>query len=117
MEKVYVGKKNCFGCSACFNICPTEAITMERDEEGFLYLAYIDFVAKRSPYPPDVYLLDSLDAQKLIEWSCKHFFEDFQTTANDLVEFRKLQIKGLRHCIAHQWLPSDFKVVASQLSP
>ena len=30
-------KTNCCGCSACFNICPKEAIKMEYDSEGFLY--------------------------------------------------------------------------------
>lgn len=30
-------KKECTGCSACFNICPTKAISMEEDEEGFVY--------------------------------------------------------------------------------
>lgn len=37
MEKVYLDKKDCFGCTSCYNTCPTKAITMERDEEGFLY--------------------------------------------------------------------------------
>lgn len=26
----------CYGCGACFNICPTEAICMEANSEGFL---------------------------------------------------------------------------------
>ena len=30
-------KVNCCGCSACFNVCPKEAISMEYDSEGFLY--------------------------------------------------------------------------------
>ncbi|WP_413853869.1 Coenzyme F420 hydrogenase/dehydrogenase, beta subunit C-terminal domain [Candidatus Ruminimicrobium bovinum] len=30
-------KTKCCGCSACFNICPKEAIKMEYDSEGFLY--------------------------------------------------------------------------------
>ncbi len=30
-------KFNCSGCSACANICPKNAISMEPDEEGFLY--------------------------------------------------------------------------------
>ena len=30
-------KMQCTGCSACYNICPTKCITMEKDEEGFLY--------------------------------------------------------------------------------
>lgn len=32
-----ISKDNCCGCMACFNICPTNAIIMEEDEEGFLY--------------------------------------------------------------------------------
>lgn len=30
-------KVNCCGCTACMNICPTGAIKMEKDNEGFLY--------------------------------------------------------------------------------
>lgn len=30
-------KKDCCGCTACANICPKNAITMEEDFEGFLY--------------------------------------------------------------------------------
>ena len=30
-------KNACCGCQACFNICPVSAITMEPDEEGFIY--------------------------------------------------------------------------------
>ncbi len=30
-------KIECCGCGACYNICPAQAITMEYDEEGFLY--------------------------------------------------------------------------------
>ncbi len=32
-------KQECSGCSACIDICPTKAITMKKDEEGFLYPA------------------------------------------------------------------------------
>ena len=32
-----VEKKDCSGCSACFNICPKKAITMIPDENGFKY--------------------------------------------------------------------------------
>lgn len=35
--KLYDKKSNCCGCSACFSICPVNAITMKQDEEGFLY--------------------------------------------------------------------------------
>ena len=30
-------KMNCCGCSACVSICPKQCITMQVDEEGFLY--------------------------------------------------------------------------------
>ena len=30
-------KHNCCGCSACASICPKHCITMQEDEEGFLY--------------------------------------------------------------------------------
>ncbi|MCH5342818.1 MAG: Coenzyme F420 hydrogenase/dehydrogenase, beta subunit C-terminal domain [Acetatifactor sp.] len=30
-------KIKCSGCSACYNVCPVNAITMEDDEEGFWY--------------------------------------------------------------------------------
>ncbi len=32
-----VDKKQCCGCSSCFNICPKQCIKMTADEEGFLY--------------------------------------------------------------------------------
>jgi len=32
-------KENCCGCSACFAVCPVQAIQMQPDEEGFLYPA------------------------------------------------------------------------------
>lgn len=34
---LYVNKENCCGCSACYAICSVKAISMEPDEEGFLY--------------------------------------------------------------------------------
>lgn len=30
-------KKECCGCTACYAVCPMEAVTMREDEEGFLY--------------------------------------------------------------------------------
>lgn len=30
-------KYDCTGCSMCKNVCPQKAITMEKDEKGFLY--------------------------------------------------------------------------------
>lgn len=32
-------KKMCCGCTACFNVCPKKCISMEFDNEGFLYPA------------------------------------------------------------------------------
>ena len=32
-------KKDCCGCTACLSVCPKQCISMERDEEGFLYPA------------------------------------------------------------------------------
>lgn len=37
MNSVYLKKEDCSGCSACYNICPSQAICMKADEEGFLY--------------------------------------------------------------------------------
>lgn len=34
---LYEDKAKCCGCTACYAICPTEAIAMCPDEEGFLY--------------------------------------------------------------------------------
>lgn len=41
MEKaipvLFSRKEECCGCTACYAICPTGAINMVEDEEGFLY--------------------------------------------------------------------------------
>lgn len=34
---LYKGKEECCGCTACYAICPKEAISMVEDEEGFEY--------------------------------------------------------------------------------
>lgn len=34
---LYNRKEECCGCTACFAICPVNAISMLPDEEGFLY--------------------------------------------------------------------------------
>lgn len=34
---LYTNKEDCCGCTACYAICSESAITMEADEEGFLY--------------------------------------------------------------------------------
>ena len=36
-EMISKNRADCTGCSACKNICPKNCITMERDDEGFLY--------------------------------------------------------------------------------
>lgn len=35
--KLYENKTDCCGCWACVNVCPKSAITMQTDNEGFLY--------------------------------------------------------------------------------
>lgn len=37
LPELYEDSDHCCGCSACYSICPAHAITMEPDEEGFLY--------------------------------------------------------------------------------
>lgn len=38
LDKKYIcDKTKCFGCGACMNICPKDAIIFEKDSEGFLY--------------------------------------------------------------------------------
>lgn len=34
---LYKRKEECCGCTACYAICPKDAITMVNDGEGFLY--------------------------------------------------------------------------------
>ena len=34
---LFTRKEDCCGCTACYAICPTGAITMKEDEEGFEY--------------------------------------------------------------------------------
>ena len=34
---LYRYKKNCMGCTACFSVCPKDAIEMDEDIEGFKY--------------------------------------------------------------------------------
>lgn len=35
--KEVISKNKCTGCTACKNICPKKAISMQKDEEGFMY--------------------------------------------------------------------------------
>lgn len=34
---LYVDKKKCCACFACFSVCPQDAIDMESDDKGFRY--------------------------------------------------------------------------------
>lgn len=34
---LYIGAENCCGCSACQAVCPVGAVSMQPDQEGFLY--------------------------------------------------------------------------------
>ncbi|MGN0602112.1 MAG: NADH-quinone oxidoreductase subunit I [Oscillospiraceae bacterium] len=37
LPELYESREDCCGCSACFAVCPMQAIAMENDEEGFEY--------------------------------------------------------------------------------
>ena len=37
IPKLYNRKEECCGCTACYAICPSNAISMIEDEEGFEY--------------------------------------------------------------------------------
>ena len=39
LKSVFKSKKDCSGCAACANVCPTLAIQMQSDSEGFMYPA------------------------------------------------------------------------------
>lgn len=41
IPSLYTRKAECCGCTACYAICPQNAIHMKKDEEGFEY-PYID---------------------------------------------------------------------------
>ena len=37
LPELYTCREECCGCSACYSVCPVNAISMKPDEEGFLY--------------------------------------------------------------------------------
>ena len=37
IPELFAKKEQCCGCTACYSVCPAGAISMEADEEGFLY--------------------------------------------------------------------------------
>ena len=34
---VVKNKADCCGCTACYSVCPKKAISMQQDQEGFLF--------------------------------------------------------------------------------
>ena len=42
IPKLFDDKKECCGCSACYAVCPVDAIIMQPDEEGFLYPSVLE---------------------------------------------------------------------------
>ena len=39
---LFVRKEDCWGCTACFSVCPKQAVSMFEDEEGFEYPEIIE---------------------------------------------------------------------------
>lgn len=37
LPELYKRREDCCGCTACYAICPADAIEMQSDEEGFYY--------------------------------------------------------------------------------
>ncbi len=35
--ELFQNKTDCCGCSACYNVCPRKAISMQEDEYGYVY--------------------------------------------------------------------------------
>lgn len=44
---IYDNKNDCCGCTACLNSCPTQAISLKEDNEGFLYPVINDFLCTK----------------------------------------------------------------------
>ena len=63
-------KEDCCGCTACANICPKHAITMEEDNEGFLY-----------PKVDKGKCIDCGMCKKVCPILSKHHFNDFNQRA------------------------------------
>lgn len=79
MVTLFEEKKDCYGCTACLNICPKSAVNFISDKEGFLYPV--------------------IDSKKCIECNlCKKVcpFNE-ATTIND--EFFQPRVFGVKHKI------------------
>lgn len=37
VPKLFENKETCCGCTACYSICPNNAIVMSADDEGFVF--------------------------------------------------------------------------------
>ena len=57
---LYKRKEECCGCTACYAICPKEAISMVEDEEGFEYPQIDESKCVRCYELPDFPAADNL---------------------------------------------------------
>lgn len=90
------GRENCCGCTACANICPHDAITMEADKLGFIY--------------------PQIDYEKCVDCGlCAKYVQSdirgiFQQIKNDLKSGRLVlfsgtpcQVSGLQSYVGKKW--------------
>ncbi len=70
-----VGKKNCCGCRACGDICPTKAITFTKDDEGFVYPSVQDACVKCGLCTKICPALHNQGNQPIVEQSYKACFD------------------------------------------
>ena len=82
-QTVRANKAECTGCGACVSICPRKAITMQPDEEGFLYPAVngdlcveCDLCEKRCPAGKE------LPEHKLHAYGMQHKDEEIRSKSS-----------------------------------
>lgn len=120
---LFNSKEECCGCSACFNICPTGAIQMVPDEEGFLYpeintalctkcglckkaCAFQKTIEHKDNFPePFVYALKHKDEEVMINSSSGGAF----TAISDQI----LEQKGIVYGAAHDQKLNTIHIRAS----